>query len=64
MTIIINDKPFESQARQLSDVLEEYGATPPYAVALNGEFVAQHQYTGQAVQAGDRIEVVSPIFGG
>jgi len=34
------------------------------AVALNESFLPRDQYTTQLVQAGDRIEVVTPFAGG
>ncbi|WP_233864889.1 sulfur carrier protein ThiS [Paraburkholderia adhaesiva] len=48
----------------VADALTAYGARPPFAVALNGNFVARAQQGARALQAGDRIDIVSPVAGG
>lgn len=48
----------------LADALSAFGARPPFAVAVNGEFVARGQHTARSLQAGDRIDVVHPVAGG
>jgi len=48
----------------LSELLNAYKAKPPYAVAVNGEFVAQDLYEKTTVTSSDLVDVVSPIFGG
>ncbi len=48
----------------LLQVAELYGALPPYAVALNSEFVAQADYANIGLNEGDKIDIVSPIHGG
>ncbi|MCG0576759.1 sulfur carrier protein ThiS [Burkholderia cenocepacia] len=48
----------------VADALAAYGARPPYAVALNGNFVARTQHAARALAAGDRLDVVHPVAGG
>ncbi len=48
----------------LSDVLAAFGAKLPYAVAVNGDFVARGEYVRHVLQAGDRVDVVQPVAGG
>ncbi|HIH2746530.1 sulfur carrier protein ThiS [Burkholderia aenigmatica] len=48
----------------VSDALAAYGARPPYAVALNGNFVARTQHAARALTAGDKLDVVHPVAGG
>ncbi len=48
----------------VADALQAYGAKPPYAVALNGDFVARGLYAQRSLQAGDRLDVVQPVAGG
>ena len=65
MDIQINQQTFTLPAgATVADALAAYGATPPYAVALNGEFVARAQHPSRAVAAGDRLDVVQPVAGG
>ena len=44
--------------------LSLFGARPPFAVAVNGEFVARGQHAVRALQAGDKVDVVQPVAGG
>ncbi|WP_049019907.1 sulfur carrier protein ThiS [Burkholderia cenocepacia] len=48
----------------VADALAAYGARPPYAVALNGNFVARTQHAARALAAGARLDVVHPVAGG
>ncbi|KVC30739.1 thiamine biosynthesis protein ThiS [Burkholderia pseudomultivorans] len=48
----------------VADALAAYGARPPYAVALNGNFVARMQHAARALAAGDKLDVVHPVAGG
>ncbi|WP_296659073.1 sulfur carrier protein ThiS [Paraburkholderia sp.] len=48
----------------VADALVAYGARPPFAVAVNGDFVARAQHAARTLQAGDRMDVVSPVAGG
>jgi sulfur carrier protein len=65
MQITINQKPFElPEAATLAQALEAFGATPPFAVAVNLNFVHRHQYGETRLQPGDRVEVVQPVAGG
>ena len=62
--LMINGESKQITAAKLADLLQEVGAKPPYAVAINGEFVPQTEYAGYQVQEHDQIDIVSPVFGG
>ncbi|SEJ69768.1 sulfur carrier protein [Variovorax sp. OK605] len=65
MNILINDKPFAlADGATLTDALAALAATPPFAVAVNREFVPRSAYAARALQPGDRIEVIRPVTGG
>lgn len=65
MNITINQTPFEcDEGTRLQEMLDQYGATPPFAVARNGAFVHRHQYAETPLQDHDVIEVVQPVAGG
>ncbi|MDN4501565.1 sulfur carrier protein ThiS [Alteromonadaceae bacterium BrNp21-10] len=53
-----------STSLSLSELLEQYNAQLPFAVAINGDFVAQSNYHNIVVSSTDMIDIVSPIFGG
>jgi len=65
MDIQINQKPLSlPEGATVADALAAYGARPPFAVALNGDFVARAQHAARLLQTGDRRDVVSPVAGG
>ena len=65
MDIQINQKPLSlPEGATVADALSAYGARPPFAVALNGNFVARGQHAARALQTGDKLDVVRPVAGG
>ena len=66
MHIFINQQPVDlAQPRaSVADALAQWNARPPYAVALNTQFVPKSQYASQALHEGDQLEVISPVTGG
>ena len=48
----------------VSDALAAFGARPPFAVAVNGAFVARARHAEHRLNAGDRVDVVRPVTGG
>lgn len=65
MNILINSQGFTvPEAATVNDALAAFGAKPPFAVALNGQFVARGEHASKALNAGDKLDVVSPVAGG
>ncbi|MFY8273591.1 sulfur carrier protein ThiS [Pseudoalteromonas sp. SSDWG2] len=65
MKIYINDQEFEVQeAISVIQATELYGAKAPFALALNGQFIAQQAHATTQLKAGDSIDILSPIQGG
>lgn len=65
MNILINDKPFPlPDGATLTDALTALSATPPFAVAVNREFVPRSAYAARTLQPDDRVEVIRPVTGG
>ncbi|ESP94875.1 MULTISPECIES: sulfur carrier protein ThiS [Pseudoalteromonas] len=50
--------------QSLQQIIVSKGAKPPFAVALNGQFVPAGQLPDTKPNSGDSIEVLSPIQGG
>ena len=48
----------------LADAVRVSGVQPPFAAAVNLQFVPRSQYAQQRLQAQDRIELISPVTGG
>jgi len=64
MNITINGELLNVNNKALVEVLHSFGAVAPYAVAVNGEFIAQSQHAKYALNEGDSVELLSPIQGG
>lgn len=65
MQIVINQKIFElPDDATVAEALDAFGAKPPFAVAVNLNFVHRHQYGETRLQPGDKVEVVQPVAGG
>ena len=64
MNISINGESFITEQTVLEQIVNEFGATPPFAIAVNGDFVPKSNYQEFTVSEGDLIDIVSPIFGG
>lgn len=64
MKISINGTPTTTELSSLADIIAEFGAKEPYALAINGEFVAKSEYEQTHVSELDKIDIVSPVFGG
>jgi sulfur carrier protein len=65
MKVLINDTPHQlPPGATLADALLLVGAVPPYACAVNRQFVPRSQHASHLLQAEDRIEVIRPVTGG
>ena len=65
MNLLINDQPHQlPPGARLSDALALVEAKPPFAVAVNRQFVPRSHYGSQSLQPDDRIEVIRPVTGG
>ena len=62
LNIWLNGKTETLNSSQLNDLLPRFKA--PFAVALNGRFIAAAQYPNTQLKAGDELDIVSPIAGG
>ena len=64
MKITLNGELLDLTSHALLEILKEYGAIAPYAVAVNGVFIPKSQHSGFVINEGDSIELLSPIQGG
>ena len=65
MQILLNNQTTELHANAtVAQALAQLQPRPPFAVALNTEFVPKSRYDSQVLQAGDKLEVISPVTGG
>ena len=65
MKLLINDLPHTlPPGAKLADALVLADAKPPFAVAVNRQFVPRSSYGSHLLQDDDRIEVIRPVTGG
>lgn len=65
MNLIVNGQPRTvAEGATVADLLALLEAVPPFAVAVNTQFVPAARHAGHQLNAGDRVEVISPVTGG
>lgn len=65
MKITINRQEYEvATGASVVDAIAAIEAKPPFAVAVNTEFVPRTQYARTPLHDGDRVEIISPVTGG
>lgn len=65
LNVLINDTPFDLPATAtLADAVAQFGIQPPFAAAVNLQFVPNTRYHQTALQDGARIDLISPVTGG
>ncbi len=65
ITVLVNQQPCRLPAgATLADAVAQAGVRPPFAAAVNLEFVPRNRHAERLLQEGDRIELIAPITGG
>jgi sulfur carrier protein len=65
LNVLINQAPHPLPAgSSLLDAIQRVGIQPPFAAAVNLEFVPRGQYAHRLLHDGDQIELIAPITGG
>lgn len=65
MIVQINNQPFElPEGASLADAVRLVKAQPPFAAAVNMQFVPNHQYATNLLSPGDSVEIIRPVTGG
>jgi sulfur carrier protein len=65
MRVIVNQVPYDLPSQSVvSDALAIIDAKPPYAVAVNLNFVPKTKHAEFALNENDQIEVIAPVTGG
>lgn len=65
MNVFINQLPYDLPVgATLADAISLLQARPPFAAAVNLQFVPNTQYAHQLLQPGDRIDIITPVTGG
>ncbi|WP_213959198.1 MULTISPECIES: sulfur carrier protein ThiS [unclassified Variovorax] len=65
MNILINDTPRElPTGASLADAIALLAPAPPFAAAVNKQFVPRSGYAARTLQDDDLVEVIRPVTGG
>jgi sulfur carrier protein len=65
MRVLINHTPHELPiGATVADAAQAVGAKPPYAVAVNLQFVPKTQHANTTLQPNDAVEIIAPVTGG
>lgn len=65
ITIFVNQVAYQLPAPAcLQDAIHAAGVTPPFAAAVNLQFVPRSQYATHLLSANDQVELIAPITGG
>ena len=65
MNVFINQQPAALPTpATVADAVAHAGARPPFAVAVNLQFVPNTRYAAHPLHDGDRVEIIAPVTGG
>jgi sulfur carrier protein len=65
MRILANQIPRELPSNsRITDLLTMIEARPPYAVAVNLQFVPKTRHAEYVLQDNDQVEIIAPVTGG
>ncbi len=65
MKVIINKQEHElADGATVLDAIAAIAAKPPFAAAVNTQFVPKTQHAQHTLSDGDRVEIISPVTGG
>ena len=65
LTVLINNTPSELPGNAtLADAVTQFGIKPPFAAAINLQFVPNTRYHQTPLREADRIDLIAPVTGG
>ena len=65
MEIVLNGHPLVlADSATLADAVTAAAIAPPFAAAVNGQFVPRAAHAATPLAAGDKIDLVQPVTGG
>lgn len=65
MKVFVNQTQYTLEpGATLSDAIALLDARPPFAAAVNLQFVPNTQYAQKQLHNDDRIDIISPVTGG
>jgi len=65
MNILINQNATElPEGATVADAVTHLAPQPPFAVAVNTQFVPQSAHATHVLHGGDQVEIIAPVTGG
>ena len=65
MKVLVNQTPLHlNDGATLADAIAAAPVPPPFAAALNHQFVPKTSYPQTPLAEGDQIELIAPVVGG
>jgi sulfur carrier protein len=65
MRVIVNQQEYDLPHQSMvSDALSVIQAKPPYAVAVNLQFVPKSKHDQYQLKEDDQVEIITPVTGG
>lgn len=65
MKVLINQTPCElAEGATLAQAVAASQVPPPFAAAVNRQFVPKTQYDQTPLNEGDQIDLIAPVVGG
>lgn len=65
LTVHINGKPFDlPDPASLADAVALMGLKPPFAAAVNLQFIPNTQYHDTPLSNADQVDLIAPVTGG
>jgi len=65
MNILINQSATDlPEGASVADAVAYLAPQPPFAVAVNLQFVPQSGYAEHVLKTGDSVEIIAPVTGG
>ncbi|AVO50350.1 thiamine biosynthesis protein ThiS [Melaminivora suipulveris] len=65
MNVLINQSPVDlPEGATVADAVAHLAPKPPFAVALNLQFIPNTRYAAHPLAAGDQVEIIAPVTGG
>jgi len=65
MNILINQSATDlPEGASVADAVAHLAPQPPFAVAVNLQFIPQSGYAEYVLKTGDSVEIIAPVTGG
>ena len=65
LKVLINRQPYQlPQNASVAQAVAALNPRPPFAVAVNTQFVPKSEYANRPLAQDDEVEIIAPVTGG